>query len=134
VHHREPEPLRRAPRDDPQIVPADVRVVQAKELDRQAVELDPVADVREVAPAVGLQVGDEIAWASAPRAPRPPVGARHQVPERVQQARGVVVVRAENEPRREPSPVRADRLDRRLDCLRLGQEVARDDGHVRFGK
>ena len=60
VHHREPEPVGRAPRRHPEVVPADVGVVEAEQLDRQPVEVDLAADVREVAPAVGAQLRDQL--------------------------------------------------------------------------
>ena len=120
MHHGDPETLGFPARQHSEIGPPDVRVVQAGELDRQPVEVDLAAGVVEPVPAVRLQELDEL-WPSARlREPGPPTAVRDEVPERVEGARGVEVVRAEHKPRGEPAPGGAHGGDRGLDGLGLG--------------
>ena len=61
------------------------------------------------------------------RAPRPATPEVRQV---VQRPRREVVVRSQHEPRREPASGRRDGRDRRLDGLRLRQEIAGHDRDI----
>ena len=130
MHDGDPEPRRRPPRRDPQVLASDVRVVQPQELDREPAELELLAPVGEVLPAVR---GEELAQLVRPAAPSltrlPPVGG-DEVSERVQGARCVVVVRAQHEPGGESSACLAHGCHGGFDRLGLGQEVARHDGDV----
>ena len=130
VHHRDAEALGRGPRYGAEVVAADVRVVEAEEFHREVPEADVAPDVREVLPSVGGEEPHEVC-APAPRsAPGAAEAVRDEVAQGVRGARHVVVVRAEDEPRGEPSARRAHEVDGALDGLRFREEVTRDDGHV----
>jgi hypothetical protein len=64
VHHRDAESLRCASRRESKVLTRDVRVVQAEELDREFPEVALLANVREVIPAVGLELVAEIGRAA----------------------------------------------------------------------
>ena len=59
MHDRQAEPFLGRPRCDAEVVPADVGVIQAKQLDIEAIERHVSADVRQVLPTVGDQGADE---------------------------------------------------------------------------
>ena len=131
VRHRDPERRRGLPRRDAQVLSADVCVVQPEQLDGEAIQLELVAQVREVAPAVRVQQGPHLVGppsTNASRAAATAVG--DEVADRVPRPGDVVVVRTQDEPRGE-SPARGpDGGDGRLDRLGFGQEVTRHDGDV----
>jgi hypothetical protein len=129
VHHGEAESILCCPGGDTEVVAAYVSVVQAKQLDVETSERDQLTDVREVLPPVCDERPDQVGSA-APARPSP-FPSLPEVREVVERPRDEVVVRAEDEPGREAATDRPDSLDRRLDRVRLGEEVPRHDRDVR---
>jgi hypothetical protein len=72
MHDRKPEPFGGASWSQPEIGRRDVGVVQTEQLDREAVQVQVVSDVRQVAPSVAPQQRTEIAGSSPAGAPAGP--------------------------------------------------------------
>ena len=68
VHHGHPQPVGGVPGCDAEVVPPQVSVVEAEELDRQAVHLGEPPDIREIRPPVGDEPSDQLVRAT-PDAP-----------------------------------------------------------------
>ncbi|MEX1263878.1 MAG: hypothetical protein WEE66_08090 [Actinomycetota bacterium] len=104
-------------------MPADVRIVEPEQLDRQAADLDLPSHVRQILPAVSLELRDELGRPSRVGATTLPV--RAEVGQVVQGSRCEVVVRAEHEPRCEVAPHRPNGGHDALNRFWFGEEVAR---------
>jgi hypothetical protein len=128
VHDGDAEPLRRAARDHPCVVPVDVRVVEAEQLDGETLEVDLAPHVAHVLPAAGPELCHQIGAAAPTCGARPAL--RREVLQVVERLRHEVVVRTQDEPRGEPAPCRRDRCHRRLHRPGLGEEVAGHDRDV----
>ena len=129
VHDGQAEPSRPAARRGAQVHAVDVRVVQADHLDRRPVQRDVVALVLEVDPTVGRERPLQV-LGPAPSHAAPADSPACEVVEVVQGARTVVVVRAEDEERTEPSPHRLEGPNRVLHALRFAEEVSGDHRDV----
>jgi hypothetical protein len=129
VHDRQPEPFLGRARCDAEIVPADVGVIQAQQLDIEAIERHVSANVRQLLPTVGGQGADE--RGGTPSTGSSPLPTLPEVREVVQRLRDEVVDGAEYEPRRQAPAYRPNPFDGRFDRLRLRQEVPGHDRDIR---
>ena len=133
MHHGEAEPTLGSPRSDAKVVAADVRVVQAQQLDIEPAERHVSSDVGEVLPSLGDELTNELGGAAPTNTPAP-APARQEVGEVVHRLRDEIVVGAEDEPGSEPAADRPNRFHRGGDRLGFGEEVARHDRDVRRGQ
>jgi hypothetical protein len=128
----EPERTRVLAGSHPEVLATDVRVVQAQDLNLQAVERDRAPGVPEVGPAVRFELSHKVGSSASLGHAVP--AALAEVPKVVVRSGDEIVVRSQDE-ERSPGPSEAPQgLDDGLDCLGLAHDITRHHGEVAHGQ